>query len=101
MRPAVMDMKAKANVRAYEITYLFDNRTRPNGDGSLSIYPGVFAENIARSCSSATEAMNRWKQSVDTNDTLLAKDAKSLAVAVFKLKTGDTYTNYIVQLFSK
>ena len=45
--------------------------------------------------------MNRWKQSVDTNDTLLAKDARSLAVAVFKLKTGDTYTNYIVQLFSK
>ena len=65
----------------------------------MSIYPGIYAENIARSCCSATEVMNIWKQSVDTNANMLLPNAKSLAVAVFKLKTGNTYTNYFVQLF--
>ena len=101
LQPAVMPMKAQANIRAYEITYLFDKYTRPNGDKSTSIYPGVFDENIARSCTSATEVMNQWKQSVDTNKIMLSNDAKFSAVSVFKLKTGNTYTNYIVQLFSK
>ena len=45
--------------------------------------------------------MNQWKQSVDTNKIMLNNDAKFSTVSVFKLKTGDTYTNYIVQLFSK
>lgn len=99
LQPAGFELQAAVETRGAEIAYSFDHQ-RPNGDECFSVYSSAIAENIAAGPSTASAAITAWKNSSGHNKNMLLEDADSVGIAVFKLKSGNTYYNYFVQLFA-
>ena len=104
LQPANSQLQAAANIRAAELSYLYDH-TRPNGQSCFSVYEYSNAENIAYGAGigyqfSAQQVMNAWKNSPGHNANMLNTASNSVGIAAFKQTVnGITYT-YYVQLFS-
>ena len=101
LQPANFALQAAVNTRGYEIAYNFEH-TRPNGMDCFSVYDRAIAENIAAGSSymTAKDFMAGWKASVGHNLNMLSPNANSVGISVFKLKVGNTYQTYCVQLFA-
>lgn len=101
LQPANFALQAAVNTRGYEIAYNFEH-TRPNGMDCFSVYDRAIAENIAAGSSymTAKDFMAGWKASAGHNLNMLSPNANAVGISVFKLKVGNTYQTYCVQLFA-
>ena len=95
-----------ANIRATEITYLFDHK-RPNGERALISFTGstgCCAENLGRYQTSTTQVMDGWKNSTSHNSNMLSKYPQSVSISVFAkyertVGTQKVYSYHFVQFF--
>ena len=105
LQPANSALQAAANIRAYELAYLFDH-IRPNGQSCFSVYTNSSAENIATGWGTggyqfdAYTAMNGWINSPGHNANMLNTFSSSVGIAVFTQTINGINYTYYVQLFS-
>lgn len=95
-----------ANIRATEITYLFDHK-RPNGERALLSFTnstGCCAENLGKYQTSAEQVMNGWINSSTHNANMLSKYPEKISISVFAkyertVNGKPVYSYHFVQLF--
>lgn len=99
-------LKAAADIRGYEISYLFEH-TRPNGERALKSFAHTTncrGENIAKGSTTVESAMTLFKNSPTHNAGMLMGDTDTLSVSVFaqytgKNELGKQYVYHYVQFF--
>ena len=99
-------LKDGANLRATEITYLFDHK-RPNGERALTSLTSTTrccAENLAKYQKTVDEVMKDWKASSSHNSIMLSKSPKTVSISVFAkyertVANKPVYSYHFVQFF--
>lgn len=91
-------IKSAAELRAYELTYLFDH-TRPNGTICFTACDSAYGENIAYGYGTPEAVMKAWTESPGHNENMLDPRYETIGIGVFAETTTYGYRYYWVQLF--
>ena len=88
------ELEKAAMLRAAEITVVFDH-VRPNGKSCFTVSDSVYGENIAFGVSTASDALELWKEDGENYDNqghrraILSGDFKTVGIACFEFKGTD------------
>ena len=96
-------LQEAANIRAIEITYLYDH-IRPNGERAItSLYPYAHTdgENLGMGYKTAEAVCNAWFGSPTHDRNIINNSYHCIGISVFcKKKENGKYSNHFSQLFS-